>query len=61
MCILEVGKVLMYEFHLIMLKKYDNKPKLLFPGTDRLMYKIKTGDVKKILAAIIKCLILVII
>ena len=61
MCILELGKVLMYEFHLIMLKKYDKKSKLLFTGTDSLMYEIKTEDVKKILAAIIKCLILVII
>ena len=46
MFILEVSKVLMYEFHCDYIKsKYDNKSKLLFRDTDSLMYEIKTEDV----------------
>ena len=46
MCILELSKVLMYEFHYEYIKnKYDNKSKLLFTGTDSLMYEIKTEDI----------------
>ena len=46
MCILELSKVLMYEFHYDYIKnKYDNKSKLLFTDTDSLMYEIKTEDV----------------
>ena len=46
MCILELSKVLMYEFHYGYVKnKYDNKSKLLFADTDSLMYEIKTEDV----------------
>ena len=46
MCILELSKVLMYEFHYDYIKnKYDNKSKLLFTDTDNLMYEIKTEDV----------------
>ena len=55
MCILELGKVLMYEFHYDYIKnKYGNNSKLLFTDTENLMSM-------KILAAIKKCLILVII
>ena len=46
MCILELRKVLMYDFHYDCIKnKYDNKSKVLFTGTDSLMYEIKTEDV----------------
>ena len=43
MWILELSKVLMYEFHYDYIKnKYDNKSKLLFTGNDCLMCEIKT-------------------
>ena len=46
MCIIELSKILMYEFHYDYIKnKYDNKSKLLFTDTDILTYEIKTGDV----------------
>ena len=44
MCILELSKVLMYEFHEITLKiNMTTKSKLLFTDTD--IYEIKTEDV----------------
>ena len=46
MCILELSKVLMYEFHYDLFKsKYGNNWRLLFADTDSLMYEIKTEDV----------------
>ena len=46
MCILELTKVLTYEFHHDYVKnKYGNKSRLLFTDTDSLMYEIKTEDV----------------
>ena len=46
MCILELSKVLMYEFHYDYIKnKYSNNSRLLFTDTDSLMYEIKTTDV----------------
>ena len=46
MCVLELSKVLMYEFHYDYVKnKYGNDSKFLFTDTDRLMFEIKTGDV----------------
>ena len=46
MRILELSKVIMYEFHYDYIKnKYDKKSKLLFADTDSLMYEIKTEDV----------------
>ena len=48
MCILELSKVLMYEFHYDFIKnKYANNSRLLFTDTDSLMYEIKTEDVYK--------------
>ena len=44
MCILDLSKVLMYEFHYIK-NKYDNSTRLLFTETDSLMCTIKTEDV----------------
>ena len=61
MCILELSKVLMYEFHYDYIKnKYDNSSKLLFTDTDSLMYEIKTEDVYEDFSNN-KCLTLVII
>ena len=61
MCILELSKVLMYKlFYDYIKKKYDNISKLLFTGTDSLMYEIKTEDVYEDFSSD-KCLISVII
>ena len=60
MCILKLSKVLMYEFHYDYIKnKYHNKSKLSFTDINSLMYEIKMST--KILTAIKKSLILVII
>ena len=60
MCMLELGKVLIYEFHYDYIKnKYYSKSKLLFKDTDSLMYKPE--DVYEALVVIKKCLISVII
>ena len=43
--ILDLNKVLMYEFHYNYIKnKYGNNSRLLFTDSDSLMYEIKTGD-----------------
>ena len=45
-CILELSKILMYEFHYNYINNnYDNKSKPLFTDTDSLMYEIKTEDI----------------
>ena len=47
-CILELSKLLMYQFHYdYVLKTFDNI-KLLFTDTDSLVYEIKYGNVLKI-------------
>ena len=46
MCILNLSKVLMYEFHYHYIKnKHDNSLRLLFTNTDTLIYEIKAEDV----------------
>ena len=49
MCILDLSKVLMYEFHYDYIEnKYGNKVRLLFTNTDSLMYKVKIEHIYKI-------------
>ena len=46
MFLLELSKVLTYDFHYNHIKnKYDNNSRLSFTGTDSLTYEIKTEDI----------------
>ena len=46
MCVLDLSKELMHEFHYNYIKiKHRNNARLLFTDTDCLMYQIKTEDV----------------
>ena len=46
MCVLDLSKVLMYDFHYDCIKnKYGSNSRLLVTDFESLMYKIKTGDI----------------
>ena len=48
MCILDLSKMLMYDFHHNYIKKkYNNRARLLFTDTDSLTYEIEAEDVYK--------------
>ena len=57
MCILDLSKTLMYDFHYNYIKsKYNDRSKLLFTDTDSLCYEIQTEDFYKDITNDVDCL-----
>ena len=57
MCILDLSKVLMYDFHYNYIRsKYGDRAKLLFTDTDSLCYEIQTEDFYKDIIDDVDCL-----
>ena len=55
MCILQLSKTIMYDFHYQYIKpKYGEKAKLLFTDTDSFMYEIETEDFYKDISGDVK-------
>ena len=55
MCILDLSKVIMFDFHYKYIKpKYGNKAKLLFTDTDSFLYEIQTKDFYKDISGDVK-------
>ena len=55
MCILDLSKIIMYDFHYNYIKpKYGNKAKLLFTDTDSFLYEIQTEDFYKDISGDVK-------
>ena len=55
MCILDLSKTIMFDFHYNYIKpKYEDKAKLLFTDTDSLMYEIETEDFYKDISGDVK-------
>ena len=55
MCILDLSKVVMFDFHYKYIKpKYGNKAKLLFTDTDSFLYEIQTKDFYKDISGDVK-------